>query len=203
MFKSAFGSFTAKIHTATLSLYQETTQDPKVDGSRSQQRSVTDHPLLWLRWHTVKQVFWELSYAWREELPNSDHFLNSRLSGLLSFPDSNPCFFRFLGPWYGGCKTYGGRKTYQRTRSPENFGPLQKSFRSALSWIFVQEKQSTGTWEGWKTYRTRVVQFFPPTHGVLWFSFFALIYYRRNNAYLLEISCEFPQENKVFRRPMP
>ena len=26
-----------------------------------------------------------------------------------------------LGRDMGGCKTYGGRKTYQRTRSPENF----------------------------------------------------------------------------------
>ena len=56
----------------------------------------------------------------------------------------------------GGCKTYGGRKTYQRTRSPENFWtPPKELLLSALSWIFVQEKQSTDTWGGWKTYRTR------------------------------------------------
>ena len=40
-----------------------------------------------LHQNTVKQVFWELSYPWREELPNSDDFLNPRLSGLLSFQD--------------------------------------------------------------------------------------------------------------------
>ena len=28
---------------------------------------------------------------------------------------------------------------YQRTRPPENSGPLQKSFWSAQSWIFVQD----------------------------------------------------------------
>ena len=47
----------------------------------------------------------------------------------------------------GGCKTYGGRKTHQRTRSPEIFWTPQKGFWSALSWIFVQEKQSTHTWD--------------------------------------------------------
>ena len=52
----------------------------------------------------------------------------------------------------GGCKTYGGRKTYQRTRFLD---PPQKSFWSALSWILVQEKQSTDTWGGWRTYHTR------------------------------------------------
>ena len=90
----------------------------------------------------------------------------------------------------GGCKTYGGRKTYQRTPSPENFWTLQKSFWSALSWIFVQEKQSTDTWGGWKTYRRRGVQnpflggvsyvrfstplFFPPPYGVLLFLTFRI-----------------------------
>ena len=37
-----------------------------------------------------------------------------------------------LGHDMGGCKTYGGRQTYQRTRPPEKFWtPLQKSFWSA------------------------------------------------------------------------
>ena len=42
---------------------------------------------LWLHRNTIKHVFWELSCPWREELPNADHFLNPRLSGLLSFPN--------------------------------------------------------------------------------------------------------------------
>ena len=53
----------------------------------------------WLHRRTIKQVFWELSYPWREELPNSDNFLNPRLSSLLSFPEKrqNPVlpFFVF------------------------------------------------------------------------------------------------------------
>ena len=48
----------------------------------------------------------------------------------------------------------GGKRTRERAL-PKIFGALQKSFWSALSWIFVQEKQSTDTWGGWKTYRTR------------------------------------------------
>ena len=48
----------------------------------------------------------------------------------------------------------GGKRTRERAL-PKIFGPLQKSFWSILSWIFVQEKQSTDTWGGWKTYRTR------------------------------------------------
>ena len=35
----------------------------------------------------------------------------------------------------------GGKRTRERAL-PKIFGPLQKSFWSALSWIFVQEKQS-------------------------------------------------------------
>ena len=48
----------------------------------------------------------------------------------------------------GGCKTYGGRKRTRERVFPKIFGPLQKSFWSALSWILVQEKQSTDTWRG-------------------------------------------------------
>ena len=47
----------------------------------------------------------------------------------------------------------GGKRTRERAL-PKVFGPLQKSFWSALSWIFVQEKQSTDTCGGWKTYHT-------------------------------------------------
>ena len=67
---------------------------------------------------------------------------------------------QLLGHDMGGCKTYGGRKTYQRTRPPEKFWTLQKkkSFWSAQSWIFVQEKQSNDTRGMWKMYRTRGVQ---------------------------------------------
>ena len=64
-----------------------------------------------------------------------------------------------LGPWYGGgAKRMGGGKRTRERALPKIFGPLQKSFCSALPWIFVQEKQSTDTRAGWKTYRTRGVQ---------------------------------------------
>ena len=49
----------------------------------------------------------------------------------------------------------GGGKRTRGGALPKIFGPLQKSFLSALSWIFVQEKQSADAWGGWKTYRTR------------------------------------------------
>ena len=48
----------------------------------------------------------------------------------------------------------GGKRTEERAL-PKNSGPLQKSFWSAQSWIFVQEKESNDTRGGWKTYRTR------------------------------------------------
>ena len=51
-----------------------------------------------------------------------------------------------LGRDMGGCKTYGGRKTYQRTRPPEKcWTPPKELLLSALSRIFVQEEQSTDT----------------------------------------------------------
>ena len=56
---------------------------------------------------------------------------------------------------WGGAKRMGGGKRTRERALPKIFGPLQKSFWSALSWIFVQEKQSTDTWGGWTTYRTR------------------------------------------------
>ena len=88
-----------------------------------------------------------------------------------------------LGHDMGGCKTYGGGKRTRERALLKNSGPFQKSFWSAQSWIFVQEKQSNDTRGGWKTYCTRGVQnlflgrvsfmrfssplFFPPPHGVL------------------------------------
>ena len=89
-----------------------------------------------------------------------------------------------LGRDMGGAKRMGGGKRTRERALPKIFGPLQKSFWSALSWIFVQEKQSIDTWGGWKTYRMKggpkpffgrvsFVRFstpllFPPPHGVLW-----------------------------------
>ena len=58
-----------------------------------------------------------------------------------------------LGCDMGGCKTYGGRKTYQRTRSPENFWTPPKELLVYSVVDFRTGKQSTDTWEGWKTYR--------------------------------------------------
>ena len=46
--------------------------------------------------------------------------------------------------WGGAKRMGGGKRTRERTL-PKIFGPLQKSFWSALSWLFVQEKQSTDT----------------------------------------------------------
>ena len=56
---------------------------------------------------------------------------------------------------WGGAKHMGGGKRTRERALPEIFGPFQKSFWSALSWISVQEKQIADTWGGWKTYRTR------------------------------------------------
>ena len=57
--------------------------------------------------------------------------------------------------WGGGTKRMAGGKRTRERALPKTFGPLQRSFWSALSWIFVQEKQSTDTWGGWKTYNMR------------------------------------------------
>ena len=45
-------------------------------------------------------------------------------------------------------KRMGGGTRTRECALPKILGPLQKSFCSALSWIFVQEKQSTDTWGG-------------------------------------------------------
>ena len=42
--------------------------------------------------------------------------------------------------WGGGCKTYGGRKTYQRTRPPEKFWTPPKELLVCSVQKFVQEK---------------------------------------------------------------
>ena len=55
----------------------------------------------------------------------------------------------------GGAKRMGGGKRTRERALPKIFWPLQKGFWSARSWIFVQKKQSTDAWGGWKTYRTR------------------------------------------------
>ena len=52
---------------------------------------------------------------------------------------------------WGGAKRMGGGKRTRKSALPKIFGPLQKSFWSTLSCIFVQAKQSTDTWGGWKT----------------------------------------------------
>ena len=62
----------------------------------------------------------------------------------------NPIILLFCGLliWaviWGGAKRMGGGKRTRERALPKNFGPLHKSFWSALSWIFVQEKQSTDT----------------------------------------------------------
>ena len=63
-----------------------------------------------------------------------------------------------VGPWYGGVQNVcggGGGGTYQRTRSPENFWTPPKELLVCSVGDFVQEEQSTDTWEKWKTYRRR------------------------------------------------
>ena len=46
-----------------------------------------------------------------------------------------------LGRDMGGCKTYGGRKTYQRTPSPENvWTPPKELLGCSVVEIFVQGK---------------------------------------------------------------
>ena len=93
-----------------------------------------------------------------------------------------PGLVLFWAVIWGGAKRMGGGKRSREHALPKIFGPLQKSFRSALSWIFIQEKQSTDTWERWKTYHTRggpktifqiggvsfVLRSSSPATGVIW-----------------------------------
>ena len=64
-----------------------------------------------------------------------------------------------LGHDMGGYKTYGGRKTYQRTRPPEKFGtPPKELVVCSVVDFCTGTKKSNDTRAGWKTYRTRGVQ---------------------------------------------
>ena len=60
--------------------------------------------------------------------------------------------------WGGGCKTYGGRKTYQTTRPPDNFSGPPKEL--LVCWVldFCTGKQSNDIWGGRKSTRQRGVQ---------------------------------------------
>ena len=95
-----------------------------------------------------------------------------------------------LGRDMGGCKTYGGRKTYQRTRSPENFWTPPKELLFCSVVDFCTGKTEHWHLRGWKTYRARggpkpllgrgvirevfLPPLFPSPHGVLWKQVFAL-----------------------------
>ena len=89
-----------------------------------------------------------------------------------------------LGRDMGGCKTYGGRKTYQRTRSPENFLNPSKRAPRLLCRGFLCRKNRALTPEGggkrtvrggvqnpflgWVSFvRFSTPLLFPPPHGVL------------------------------------
>ena len=62
------------------------------------------------------------------------------------------------GSWYGGVQNVWGEEKRTRERAlPKILDPSLESFWSALWWIFAEEKQSTDTWGGLKTYRTRGV----------------------------------------------
>ena len=65
-----------------------TLSDPEVEGSRSQQRSVTDHPppsdCTKAQKTSVLGALVPLKRG-GEELPNSDNFLNPRLPGVVSY----------------------------------------------------------------------------------------------------------------------
>ena len=89
-----------------------------------------------------------------------------------------------LGRDMGGCKTYGGRKTYQRTRSPENFwtppkellvcsvvdsctGKTEHWHLKGVESVPYEGGSKTPFWEGCHSWG------FPPSlfstpHGVLW-----------------------------------
>ena len=90
----------------------------------------------------------------------------------------------FQGRDMGGCKTYGGRKRYQRTRPPEKFWtpPKELVFCSVVDFCTGKTEQRHP--REWTTHRTRGVQnrflggvsfvrfsspsfFHPPMHGAL------------------------------------
>ena len=59
-----------------------------------------------------------------------------------------PPNYNNLGRDMGGCKTYGGWKTYQRTRSPENFWTPPKRAAGLLCRGFLYRKNRALTREG-------------------------------------------------------
>ena len=90
-----------------------------------------------------------------------------------------------LGCDMGGCKTYGGRKTYQRTRSPENCWTPPKEllvcsvvdFCTGKTWHWHLRRVENVPYEGGvqnpflggvSFVRFSTPLFFPPAHGVLW-----------------------------------
>ena len=67
---------------------------------------------------------------------------------------SLPFFWAMI--WGGGVQNaWGEEKAPGNAPSRKKFGPLQKSFWCAESWISVQDKQSNDTSGGWKTYQTK------------------------------------------------
>ena len=56
---------------------------------------------------------------------------------------------------WGGAKRMGGGKRTRECGLPKIFGPVQKSFWSALSWIKKKKNRALTPEGGWKTYRTR------------------------------------------------
>ena len=60
-----------------------------------------------------------------------------------------------LGRDMGGCKTYGGRKTYQRTRSPNNFWTPSRGFGLLCRGFLYRKNRALTPEGGWKTYGTR------------------------------------------------
>ena len=101
----------------------------------------------------------------------------------------SPLYFlsQTFGPWYGGrVQNVWGRKTYQRTRSPENFWtpPTELLFCSVLDFCTVKTEHwhlrgvENVPYEGGGVQnpflggvsfvRVSTPLFFPPPHGVLW-----------------------------------
>ena len=88
----------------------------------------------------------------------------------------------------GGCKTYGGRKTYHRTRSPENFwtppkellvysvvdfctGKTEHWHLRGVENVPYEGGSKTPFWEGCHSWGFPPPSFFHPPHGVLWWKF--------------------------------
>ena len=101
-----WGSITWLTNNSRTSEQKKIRKRQKTRKSRVQEiskdRSRIIHPSLTALKHNSTSIFWEFSYPWREELPNSDNFLNPRLPGV---------FCRFL-------KSKKDEKTW---RGPEGF----------------------------------------------------------------------------------